>query len=134
MQATLADFVDSGRHCARRVLDVCLHIVIAIKCLVTGRIGSVVADKAVEARHRTKLNETHPVEPVAQCASGILDTRDVAVNDNAICAASEMLGIVPSCEFDLFGLFRILAVCSAWIGVASVSADQRVNHQLQRTQ
>ena len=95
------------------------------------RVGLVVADEAIEPRPRAGIDQSHPVQPVAERPAYAFDTRDVAVHHETIDASRQVLGIVPAGELDLLRLGWILAVCRCRIGVASVRAHQPVHEQLE---
>src|SRR5258708_6913520 len=127
--AQLAHRVGDGAGDVARFL---LHRDVAIEGFVAGRVGLVVADIPVEPRLEARVDEADPVEPIRKRASRVLYTSDVAMDDEAVHASLEMLGIRPALQLDFLRLPGVLAMGEGGIRIAAVGAHQPVHHEFRR--
>ena len=85
----------------------------------------VVANEAVEPRRWAGIDQPHPIEPVRQRAAHAFNTRDVAVHDQSVGAASEMLRVRPPFQLERLGFVGSFAVGRSWIRVAAIGHTSR---------
>ena len=99
----LAPFLVRGRsQKLRRMPHFFLQTLVAVERLVTLGVGFVVTDETVELRDRVGRLKMHVVEPVDETPFDVLDARRIAVNDDRLDAAGEVLGKIPAGKLEFF--------------------------------
>ena len=79
-KAARAEFYDRVGERPRYIANFLVQWQIAIKRSVARRIRLVITDDPIQSRLESRVNQSHPVEPVRKRMAHALDSRDVTVN------------------------------------------------------